>query len=112
MLRVPAFALAIRGGRHSLVLTWLAIVVVLVGGMFANFVEWGVLGAAAVGAVWVLRCVRLLRLMPLGPGGSGGPGGGGPAGVREPRRPRPRPPGGSLALAVPLEPPDDAVALA
>jgi hypothetical protein len=64
--------------------------------------------AVLVTLVWLGTAVRFLRLEPSGPGGQP-PGG---TGVREPRRPTPRPPSGAIALPVPDEPPDDAVAWA
>ena len=112
LLQVPAFGVTYRGTGRSIAILAMLTVAALLTGAVAGRALAGLAGAALLVAVWTGRSLRLLRLVPLGPDGPGGPTGGGPAGVREPRRPRPHPPAGSLALAVPVDPPDEAVALA
>ena len=111
VLQVPAFGVTYRGSRRVTVGMAVLAAAALLAGAFTDRAPVGLVCAAVVVAAWAARSVRLLRLAPRGPSGPGRPGGG-PAGVREPRRPRPRPPAGSMALAVPVEPPDEAAALA
>jgi hypothetical protein len=109
MLRVPAFGVVVTGGRRAVLFTLLLVAVVLTGGVFDHVFGWSLAVAALIVGVWILGCVRLLRMSAVGPAGPDGPGTG-TSGVREPRRPWPRPPAGSLALAIPIDP-DRIVAL-
>lgn len=107
---LPAIGVTYRGGKGiGLVVVLIAAVLGAVVGELAGWLaSLAVVTSVLVG--WVAWAVRLLRLAVWG--GGPPPGGGGTAGVREPRRPRPRPPAGGMALAVPVEPPDEAAAFA
>lgn len=110
VLKVPAFGLMIRGRRGAHALTVLLIAADAGWGAGTGRLDWGLLVGCTLVAGWALFCLRLLRLTMVGPEDRRPPGG--TAGVREPRRPRPRPPAGSMALALPADPPDEAAAFA
>lgn len=107
--RLPALGVSYRGGaRGPMFAALLAAGAGTVAGMFL-----GPIAATAVVTLVVLGWLGWsLRLLKLTAGGAPPPLGGGTAGAREPRRPQPRPPAGAVALAVPIEPPDEAVAFA
>ncbi len=107
--RVPALGVSYRGGTRG---PMFAALLAAGGGTVAGVFVGAVAATAVVMLVvfgWLAWSLRLRRLTA---GGALPPPGGGTAGVREPRRPRPRPPAGAIALAAPMEPPDEAVAFA
>lgn len=96
--------------RWSLIVV-AAVAGLLTGGGIAQVITWTGVAAATMAVLWLAFTLRVIRLAPACPAPGGGPGPGG-AGVREPRRPMPHPPGGSIALPLPKDPPDSAAALA
>lgn len=92
-------------GWRTVAAVGLAVVAVVVARAF------GPLGAGVPALSAVVLMMSGLRIWSVTP--SGGPGGPRPpdAGVREPRRPLPRRPAGAMAMPIPAELPEDAVAL-